>query len=365
MPASTVGAMQMANIAIVGAGLSGLIAARQLALPGALPGDRRPDEDIVVLEASGAVGGRLATDTIGDAVLDHGAQFFTVRTEELAADVDDWTERGVVEEWCRGFAEIDGYPRYRVAGGMVNLARSLADEVTELGVTVATDATVTSIEAIDATTESESTTEGQDAARGGWLIRFSDDREPIAARAVVLTPPVPLSLAMLHAGGVTRTVEASVLDEFTYHRVVALLTVLDRSPELPPPGALQQPADDVFSFISDNQAKGISPVPAVTFHTAHARSAELWSADDKELLGALLPAARSVVAPAEIMEVELVRWLYTGPVSAHPERCLVVAAGPAGPIVLAGDGFGGSKVEGAYTSGRAAAEVIAAALSSG
>jgi len=33
--------------------------------------------------------------------------------------------------------------------------------------------------------------------------------------------------------------------------------------------------------------------------------------------------------------------------------------------VLAGDGFGGSKVEGAYTSGRAAARLIAEALRSG
>jgi predicted NAD/FAD-dependent oxidoreductase len=233
---------------------------------------------------------------------------------------------------------------------MVNLARRLADEVADLGVTVATDAVVTSIEATAGT---------------GWLVRFDDDREPMAAKAVILTPPVPLSLALLNAGGVTRTEDATTFDEFAYHRVIALLTVLDRSPELPPPGALQQPADDVFSFISDNQAKGISPVPAVTFHTAHSRSAELWPTDDAAVLDALLPAARSVVAPAEIVEVEVVRWLHTGPVSAHPERCVIVATGPVGPIVLAGDGFGGSKVEGAYTSGRAAAEEIAAALSSG
>ncbi|MGI9613460.1 MAG: NAD(P)/FAD-dependent oxidoreductase [Acidimicrobiales bacterium] len=359
--------MQMANVVIVGAGLSGLIAARQLATPGSPSSvDGLATNGVVLLEASGAVGGRLATDTIGDAVLDHGAQFFTVRTEELATDVESWTERGVVEEWCRGFAEDDGYPRYRVAGGMVNLARSLADDVTDLGVTVATDAVVTSIEAIDteAATAKGNTVEGRNATEDGWLVRFEDDRDPIAASAVILTPPVPLSLPILDAGNVARTEDATTLDGFTYHKVAALLTVLDGSPELPPPGALQQPADDVFSFISDNQAKGISPVPAVTFHTAHARSAELWSADDDELLEALLPAARSVVAPAEIIEVEVVRWPYTGPVSSHPERCLIAAAGPTGPIVLAGDGFGGSKVEGAYSSGRAAAEVIAAALRS-
>ncbi len=335
-----------ARVAIVGAGLAGLIAARDLVRHGTPDGGR----GVVVVERSGVVGGRLATRSIGDAVFDHGAQFFTVRTDELAADVDRWTAAGVVEEWCRGFAEVDGYPRYRIAGGMANLATHLAGELVASGVTLTTGVGVVEIRPGD--------------NGDGWLVRSGDDGV-VVADAVILTPPVPLSSALLDAGGVARAAGADAFDDFAYHQVVALLAVLDRSPGLPEPGALQQADDDTFSFVSDNQAKGISPVPAVTFHTAHGRSAALWSATDDEVLDALLPAARDVVAPATISQIEVVRWPHTGPVAAHPDRCAVVAEGPSGPIVLAGDGFGGSKVEGAYSSGRAAAALVADALSLG
>ena len=347
--------MGSSKVAIIGAGLAGLVAARRLV---ELESQGRVDvagDDIVLLERSSAAGGRLATERIGEAVLDHGAQFFTVRTDDLRADVARWQAEGVVEEWCRGFGEIDGYPRYRVAGGMVQLANHLVEELVDRGVAVIAGAPV---EAIEART-------GDDDG-DGWRIGFDDGRTPLDVDAVIATPPVPMSLALLACGGVAVTDAAATLDGFAYHRVVALLTVLDRSPELPSPGALQQPGDETFSFVSDNQAKGISPVPAVTFHTAHARSADLWPASDDEILHALLPAARQVVTPAEIDEVRVVRWLHTGPVAAHPDPCVVAAtgSGSAGPVVLAGDGFGGSKVEGAYTSGRAAAVAVAEGLRS-
>jgi predicted NAD/FAD-dependent oxidoreductase len=325
--------MTSSQVAIVGAGLAGLVAARELVELG-----RR---DVVVLERGATVGGRLATDRIGEAVLDHGAQFFTVRTDPLRADVERWVADGVVEEWCHGFAEVDGFPRYRVAGGMANLAVHLAADLGRNGVEVVCNTAVTAIK-------------GREGS-AGWLVLTAADRDAVAAQAVIATPPVPLTLDLLAAGGVALRDDAAALDGFAYHKVLALLTVLDRSPGLPAPGALQQPNDDTFSFVSDNEAKGISPVPAVTFHTAHARSAELWALGDDRVLEALLPAARTIVAPAEIAEVEVVRWLHTGPVSAHPAACVVAADGPTGPVVIAGDGFGGSKVEGAYSSGRAAA----------
>ena len=91
------------RVAVVGAGLSGLVAATTLAAGG---------HDVVVLDKGRSPGGRLATRRIAGATLDHGAQFFTVRDDRFAALVQAWSDAGVVVEWCRGFGpEPDGHPR--------------------------------------------------------------------------------------------------------------------------------------------------------------------------------------------------------------------------------------------------------------
>ena len=74
------------RVVIVGAGICGLVAGRRLA---------DSDADVVLVDKGRSVGGRLATRRIGDATVDHGAQFFTVRTPAFQRQVDDWVDRGL------------------------------------------------------------------------------------------------------------------------------------------------------------------------------------------------------------------------------------------------------------------------------
>ena len=67
------------KIIVVGAGLSGLSAARELSSRG---------HDVTVFDKGRGVGGRLATRRAGSAVFDHGAQFFTARSDEFQQQVD-------------------------------------------------------------------------------------------------------------------------------------------------------------------------------------------------------------------------------------------------------------------------------------
>nr|WP_204261313.1 NAD(P)/FAD-dependent oxidoreductase [Blastococcus saxobsidens] len=83
---------QQAEVVVVGAGLAGLSAASRLAAAGV---------DVHVLEASGHVGGRLATERIDGFVVDRGFQVFNTGYPR-AADLDlpalelGWFERGAI-----------------------------------------------------------------------------------------------------------------------------------------------------------------------------------------------------------------------------------------------------------------------------
>lgn len=308
--------------AIVGAGLAGLVAAQELLARG---------HDVVVFEAGPVAGGRLATATVGHATFDHGAQFFTTRSDRFTAFVADLVAGGVVYEWCQGFNEADGYPRYAAHGGMAALADHLA-----AGVDVRLGVSVQSVR--------------PQTGRPGAIVETSGG--PLEVAAAILTPPVPVSLGLL--AGVTPN---AALADVAYHRVLAVLVTLAGPSALPAPGA-RQLTDGPFSFVSDNRQKGISSHTAVTLHAAHGLSAQRWGATDDEIIAELVAEARPWLGNEPVIDTRLERWLHSGPVQPWPEPCHAVTDN----IVLAGDAFAGPKVEGAFLSGAAAAEAVAAQL---
>jgi predicted NAD/FAD-dependent oxidoreductase len=314
------------RVVVVGAGLSGLVAGRALA----------PDHDVTLVDKGRSVGGRLATRRIGDARLDHGAQFFTVRGASFRAQVDDWIDRGLVHEWCRGFAGGgDGHPRYVGTAGMNSLAKDLAD-----GLDCRTGSLVFTLHRHEA----------------GWSVVL-DDGSSIDTDAIVLTAPLAQSWALLVES------ELDVPEELyhsPYHRTIGLLTVLDGPGAVPAPGGVQfDPADDTapFGFIGDNHAKRVSPVPAITFHATQPWSLEHWEDDTETLREQLLGRAAPWLGDATVEEAQVKKWRFAAPAEPLPDPCWVHEEYA---VVLAGDVFAGPKVEGAFNSGLAAAAAVRA-----
>lgn len=301
--------------------MAGLTAARTLAA----------SAEVVVVDKGRGVGGRLATRRIGDATLDHGAQFLTARSADFAAAVAAWERAGVATPW---FSGPSGQTRLRGTVSMNAIAKHLA-----AGLDVRTSALVTALTPSD----------------GGWTVGF-DDGTTLDADAVVLTAPVPQALALLAAGGAELAdADAGALDAIAYDPCTAVLAVLDGPSGIAPPGAVE-PQGGPIAWLADNHGKGISARPAVTIHATPAFTVERWDEPDDVVAAELLAAADLRAAPiADGIQVH--RWRYARPTVLHPEPCLVAAGLP--PLVLAGDAFGGPKVEGAAISGWAAARAIA------
>ena len=249
--------------------------------------------DVSVLERTARPGGRMATERFAGAVFDTGAQFFTVRTPVFQTFVDSWTRDGVVREWCRGFGpEPDGFPRYIGASGMDSIGGTVAADLdVQYGVEVG-------------------------------------DIASLAADAVVVTAPSP--------------------DD--YEPMLAALCVLDGESAVPAPGGLPLTDHGWFGFVADNQAKGISSVPALTLHARPGLTATV---------DALVDAAAPFIGAANVVETRLVSWRHGRPKAVTGPGCRVVEHDPR-LVVVAGDQFGGMpcRVEGAVLSGLAAADEV-------
>lgn len=322
------------DVLIIGAGLAGLAAGQALADAG---------HKVLLLDKGRSVGGRLATRRLGGGVADHGAQFFTVREDEFRQAAQQWEQAGLTFLWSLGWSRGsflantgDGYPRYGVHGGMNKLAKHLAQ-----GQNVRTGTRVAAL-----------APEGD-----GWSAR-TEAGETFAAAAVVLTPPVPQSLALLQAGNAPLHPEdRTALEKIAYAPCLAGLFVIDGPFTLPAPGAVQRPAE-TFPWMADNRQKGISPAQTVvTVHADEAFSRRHYDDKDMEIVENMKAALEPYLSDeSHIAEAQVKRWRYSNPLVLHDERCLLAQHLP--PLVFAGDAFGGPRVEGAYLSGRAAAQAV-------
>jgi len=305
---------------VIGAGISGLAAARTLAERG---------WSVRVLEKGRGVGGRMASRRVGEARFDHGAQFFTVRSDRFSELVERAKADGAVTEWTHGFGTPpDGHARWRGLEGMTSLCKWMAADA---DVAVELSTTVTDLRDID-------------------------------SRAVILTAPVPQSLAILSFSGLLPAPELAIrLAGIAYKPTIAVLATLDRPPGgMAAHGGCQFADGEDLAFVTDNQAKGISATPALTVHLSNERSHEHWTLDDAAVVAFAETHTADLRGDASIVSTQVQRWRYAGPVTVDPDPTVVWGDAPV--VAMAGEAFAGPKVEGAFLSGVAAAEAVVARL---
>lgn len=310
---------------------------------------------MTLLEKSRGPGGRLATRRVADQPFDTGAQFFSVRDERFASTVQQWTAAGVVREWCVGFSAVgqpqdagDGHPRYLAVGGMNRLAKYLAQ-----GFDLQALHTVTKLVQVG----------------NAWQVHvetpeFMGTPQSFTADAVVLTAPGPQAVRLLESSGLPVDPRLAAV---RYAECCCLLLDFPEAAEavLPAPGGLRVVDDAAVTWIASQRQKGLratgSTGDGLVVHTSPAWSAEHFSATNDDLLAALMPAVTAVLLRAGITAiprtVQLKKWRYSLPTVLMNEPCLRVETSAA--LLIASDGCGGRpRIEGAWLSGRAAAELL-------
>ncbi len=315
------------DVLIIGAGISGLLCATEL---------RRQGFSVCLLDKGRGVGGRMSTRRMQGARLDHGAQFFTVRDPRFQTYVDEWLAAGVVREWFRhlpGESEGPGHPRYCGVTGMNAVPKFLAQEL-EVHNAERVNCLVRDVDHWVAQTESG------DSFRGYQLI---------------VATPLPQALLLLETAGLDwANGDLRRLREVRYEMGLATLVILDGPSDVPEPGGMKL-GEGPLSWIADNQKKGISPdVTALTLHATAEFARAHWNSPDK-LRGPRMIGAAELWLGSRVVDYACHRWGFTLPLNPWPERFYQNASLN---LVLAGDAFGGPRVEGAALSGIEASAAI-------
>ncbi|MFN2312678.1 MAG: NAD(P)/FAD-dependent oxidoreductase [Spirochaetia bacterium] len=365
------------RVAVVGAGISGLTAANELAAAGI---------EVTIFERGRGPGGRAGRRQVPGFEFDHGAQYFTVRSDAFARQTAAWIAAGVAAEWSPRFATAgDGVlrpkashtTRYVGVPGMSGLAGSLAGSLDLRYRTQVISATRQS------TTDITNIHSAQSARNrpAEWMLRFSSENQDSStadtklarnheqsdtfdALLLACTPQQGLPLLTTTHGEIGRaerlvSTEPSFAEQaraVKFDPVWAVLLGFTSPPELP--------ADAIFidhpalSWAARNDSKpGRAGDTAWVLHATGAWSTGREEAAPDSIASALIPAFEEAVGihVPEPVYVAAHRWRYARPRNPSEETALWDAKMKLG---MCGDWCAGARIEGAFTSGLAAAQRI-------
>lgn len=315
---------------VIGAGWAGLTAARVMAEAG---------RKVVVLEKSRGPGGRSATRRIDGARFDHGAQYFTARSAAFGRQLQQWQDAGLVQPWR---------PRLAVIGD--ESAHSDPEEVSRFVAVPGMNAVCRHFAAdLDCRFE-------QRVARiefdREWQLEL-ESGERIQARRLLITAPPAQTAALLGESDPLHGPLAGI----DFNPCIAGMLSFRKAFD---PGfdAAFINHSGALSWVARNSSKpgreGNDWVLHASAEWSRAQleapaeeQGELLAAAFGELVGEALPETAGCTAH---------RWRYAQ--ACYPlERGMITD--DARGLAIAGDWLSGSRVEGAWTSGRKAGEWLA------
>jgi renalase len=319
-------------VIIVGAGVAGVAAARELRAAGV---------PVRLHDRGHRIGGRMAVRTVAGRPIDVGASYFTVSHPAFRTVVEGWESAGLARPWTDTFAvasgnRLDGTTtgpmRYATRYGLRSLVEELAGDLEirhphDVG-------EVTAGPQVD----------GQGAA------------------SVVLAMPDPQALDLLADVFVA---QRAIVADRDWEPVLVLYARWDRRHWTAVDGIFVNHHDVLARVVDDGRRRG-DDVPVLVAHSTGEFAAGHLD-EPASAAGPMLHATCELLNIATEPEwAEIKRWSLAAPAFPHPEAYHLGTTG----IGLCGDGWVGAsdspqpRVEAAFLSGRALGQALVERLAS-
>lgn len=345
------------EIVIVGAGIAGIVCARELQLSGT--------KGIVILEKSRGVGGRLTTRRMFDTCVDRGTCYVSPKGAQFRELFDRLIAANIVEIWTdtthtltangEMIADPDIYPRYIAPGGMNQIAKYLA---TDLDIRFGQ-------RAISLQERSANAIQPE-----GKLWRLTiDSPEPteILARTVILAIPAPQAVDLLSPLANMLPVEfLSNLKAVEFYPSIALAAgyteqqLAEWKVAYPQVRSVNCGDDPILAWLGVDSSKRQQPAPpAFVLQSTANFAARYPNPEDTAAASiAMLEQASERFLPwfrdFQWQQPHLWRYAFTK----SPLTDTYLSINSPAPLFCTGDWCGGRKVEDAYLAGLAVANAI-------
>ena len=319
------------DIAIIGAGMAGLACATRLVEAG---------HSVRVFDKGRGPGGRMASrraEIDGKTVsFDHGAQYFTARDAGFAQQVNEWETAGVVARWSAASRSADD-PAWVGVPGMNGPIRAMALSLEAKGHDVLWSVRIESLK--------------HDGAL--WQIGAAESAFS-AATVLVAIPAEQASELLAQAVPDFSSIAGSVSSQPCWAVMAAFDEKLDIDEDT------LRDADAAISWAARNSAKPVrAGEECWVLHASPLRSREIIDLTKEEAASALMSDFfdQTLLSPVAPVHAVAHRWLYAMPESIIGEHARYDAEARIG---IAGDYLHSPRVEGAWLSGTALAELVLA-----
>lgn len=311
-----------APVIVIGAGISGVACARELAAAGV---------PVRLIDRGRRIGGRMGSKRLADRPTDLGASYFTVSDPDFEVLVADWERRGLAQPWTDTFTVLTageepqskaGPMRWGAPGALRSLVEDLAADL---------EVEQAAVDLVARDPEGRLVVDGE------------------VASAVVLAMPDAQALRLL-APAVRDAVGA--LDRASEPVVALVAWWPERTwDHLDPEGRFHGAfvnGDDAIAWIADDGRRRGDDAPVLVAHSTVDLAAE--HLEEPALAGPVMVEALCRLLDLEVpLGTHVHRWSLARPIGDREARYRLSDVG----VGLCGDGWGPSpKVETAWRSGR-------------